>query len=623
METNYATSHHVWPRPSSSTSNYTIASAQHVAVGMRAIWPRARWTPPAYGKRTRLRAALCSTTSATEASDSQHDDTSLQELHSTSSSEWETVQRVAGMDLIDDQVLRGEEQMHSYDVATAAWNDLRYDSRMPGAPSIQWPANTGPDLVRYNLPPQSLWAPDTMRVTALRRRHTWKKLALQELSIALLIRSLLKEARVAKHAKIFLNANLVSPQLWDCASLEESQAEQAQANLLQHMENIHRTNVNSSPNDIAAVTAYAGQPAIPTYGQDSDGAFHAVCHQMNTSIKMLLNQVPKGDDRTEAIAVAKICHNLLISTAPPDVQTFNVLLIGFKRMRRPKSVDRCIAAFYYNKIRPNEITCREILEHYVSEHRPNDFSKFVARMRGLGGGIMLASPRVTINEASSGRLALAGEGKIYQKIHPTPMVFGSLIGGVLKFAGFDRALDIYYEMKDDGWGLDIHGLTRLLRDCVRRGDWEGGSYVWQEMSSIMTAASTIDMAKAYSHMLSLCSVTGNTVAFNQVLPEIANRGLDQKSIIAAATRESRRVHFKREYLAPAWAADNLLIAVSGYLDDAKVGANDDGGGSSFDLKSVQLDDAVPHPAPSTTDSKDAWASWVEHEFGEKPKEPEL
>ena len=575
-----------------------------------------------------LRVARCTLTStaglATDATEkgvdnSQDDGISSHELP-TSDLEWDAAQRAAGMDLIDDDVLRDKEQEHSYEVAMAAWNDLRYDSRMPGAPLLPWPANTGPDLIRRNLPPQSLWALDTMRATALRRRHTWKKLALQELSIALLIRCLLKEACVAKHSNVFSNTDLVSSQLWECASMNEAQAEDARRDIVQYMENIHQTDVNALPNEIAAVTAYVGQPAIPSYSQDFDGDFHTICHQMNTSIRMLFDQVPKGNERTEVIAVAKICHNLLISTAPPDVQTFNILLIGFKRMRRPKLVDSCITAFYDNKIRPNEITCREILEHYVSEHRPNDFSTFVARMRGRDRGLMLANPRVTINDASFGRLTLSSEGKIYQKVHPTPMVHSSLIGGVLKFAGFDRALDIYYEMKEDGWGLDLRGLTRLLVNCIRRSDWEGGSYVWQEMSGIMAASTTIDVAKAYYHMLSLCSVTGNTVAFNQVLNEIAKRGLDQKSIIAAARRQTRRVRFKRVHLAPPWVADNVLIAVSDYLDNGKVGADDDDGGLlSPDFDAVQSDDS----APSTMRSEEAWASWVEHEFGEKPEDPEL
>jgi len=73
-------------------------------------------------------------------------------------------------------------------------------------------------------------------------------------------------------------------------------------------------------------------------------------------------------------------------------------------------------------------------------------------------------------------------------------------------------------------------------------------------------------------------------------------------------------------LAPPWVADYVLIAVSDYLDNGKVGADDDDGGLlSPDFDAVQSDDS----APSTMRSEEAWASWVEHEFGEKPEDPEL
>ncbi|KAH9865369.1 hypothetical protein J1614_008952 [Plenodomus biglobosus] len=654
--------------------------AQHVAVVMRAIWLRARWTlgscrciscisrptrHPARGTSTSLRltrARGCSTPPAlyttisapgettdaaarqaknrrceqalaplSDAFDSQaareralyaeQDAISHDEL--PGGLDWDTIQHVAGMDLIDDHVLRRKE-VQSHDAATSAWDDLRYDSRTPGAPPLEWPANTGPELVRHNLPPQSLWAPDAMRMTAMRRRHTWKKMALQELSTGLLIHSLLGQANIARFSKALLHSDIViSQHLADIASMTEAQVREARRAILQHLEAIHSTDVKSSSEEIARVTTPIGQPAIPRYTQDPDGDFHAICQQMNRSIKQLLEQVPKGNDRAEAIAVTKICHNLLVSTAPPDLQTFNILMLGFKRMRRPRMVDSCIAAFHTQKIRPNEMTCREIMDHYAYERRPDDFSRFVAKMRGVGDALTLANPIITINQASHDRLARISENKVYQKIHPTPMVFGSLIGGVLKFAGFDRALDIYYEMKADGWGLDVQGLIRLLGDCVRRGDWEGGIYVWEEINSIKNDASMKDLTRAYYHMLSLCSITGNTVAFNQILNEIAQRGLDRKGIIAAATKQTRRMQKKSEYLAPAWAADNVLIAVSDYLNDAKARADDEGTLQDTDLDGTQAGQSSAQGQHGQKGPKDLWASWVEAEFGEKPKEPEL
>ncbi|KAJ5027536.1 hypothetical protein J3E73DRAFT_210893 [Bipolaris maydis] len=543
--------------------------------------------------------------------------------------DWAAVQRTIGMDLVEDQVLQTQEvESQIRDYADMAWDELRFDSRFPGVQLLEWPANTGPDLVRYNLPPQSLWAPDALRLQAIRRRHTRKKLAIQELSTAFLIHELLHQASVFR----FLNTasdelNKLAPQILKVVCMTEDERKEARSEILEALEKLYKIRVDSPAEDFATARIRANPLAIPSYHQDADGDFYGITKQLNDGLKALLRETPRGNDRKAALAVARICHNLLISSASPDLQTFNTLLVGFRRWRRRELVDRVIPALYANKIRPNEITCREILDHYAlgGQSAAASFSRFVAKMRGLEDALMLANPDISINEASQDRLIRVSPEKVLQKIHPTPMVFGALIGGVIKFAGFDRALDIYYEMKADGWGLDVRGLTRLLGDCVRRADWEGGLYVWEEINGIKTRVKHHDMAKAYSHMLSLCSVTGNTVAFNQILNDLARGGFDRKLIIDAATRTTSLAKRKNEYLAPAWVADNVMIAVSQYVQDAKPSGPEvapdviDTDDAALSQDEFDLFGDIEH---NTADTRDAWASWVEHEFGVRPKEPE-
>ncbi|CAN9289718.1 unnamed protein product [Alternaria alternata] len=251
-------------------------------------------------------------------------------------------------------------------------------------------------------------------------------------------------------------------------------------------------------------------------------------------------------------------------------------------------------------------------------------------MRGLDDALMLANPNISINEASQGRLVRVTEGKIYQKVYPTPMVFSSLITGVMRFAGFDRALDIYYEMKTDGWGLDVTGLTRLLNDCIRRADWEGGLYVWGEINSINKAKiEPHDMAKAYSNMLSLCSITGNTIAFNQILNDLSKEGFDRGEILTAAAKATGVARKKKEYLAPAWVADNVMIAASAYVKDARSSGPEgplapemmDDDNTMFSQHEPDAMGDIEHGI-AEPDPKELWSQWLEREFGERPKEPE-
>jgi hypothetical protein len=529
-----------------------------------------------------------------------------------------------------DNAAHDERQPAQLDAAIHVWEDLRFDSRLPGAEAPTWPANTGRDLVPHNLPPQSLWAPDTLRLTAMRRRHTQKKLAMQELVTGFLIQNLIRHADLTRFLHSARNVlDRLSPQIRDIISSSDAEIDAARMAFLADMDRLHLTDVNSSFEQIAKARVNVPQSSVPSYHQDADGDFYEICKQMNHGIAQLLRQREKGDDRGTALAIAKICHNLLVSTAAPDLHTFNTLIAGFTLWRRSDFIDDVIAAFFASKTRPNELVCVQILNHYSKQSRPDDFTRFVAKMRGVGDALMLANPNININEASEERLVRVNDNKVYQKSHPTPMVFDALINGVMKFAGFDRALDVYYEMKADGWGLAIPGLTRLLADCIRRADWEGGAYVWEEINSIKTKVQPSYVAKAYQHMLSLCSVTGNTVAFNQVLNEVAKRGFDQKSIINAAMKTTHSARYKGDTRAPAWVADNLMIAVSGYLKDAKPPntTSDD-----LPLDDTDLEDVTCSPQPldkpssaqvgdNPADTKEAWSSWVEHEFGERPKDP--
>ncbi|KAF2029362.1 hypothetical protein EK21DRAFT_112918 [Setomelanomma holmii] len=510
------------------------------------------------------------------------------------------------------------------------WHELHFDSRMPGAERLEWPANTGRDLNVRSLPPQSLWSSDSIRLKATRKRYTHKKLAMQELATGMLVHNMIRHSGLWVYKDTSPAHDLferLCPQVREVACASHRQNKECRRDFLVDIECLHLTDVSTSAEDITKARTRVDPSAVPSYLQDADGDFHGICEQMNQGITQVIRQASQKNEQEKSFAVAKICHNLLVSTAAPDLQTYNILLSGFRLWGRTKLVDDVIAAMYTSKIRPNEYLCRHVLAHYTRGNRPDEFSRFVARMRGVDDALMLADPGVTISEEGKERLIRVSETKVYQKVHPTPMVFRALIDGVLEFAGFDRALDVYYELKADGWGLAISGLLKLLSDCIRRADWEGGTYVWEEFNSIKSKVKPKHAARAYHHMLSLCSVTGNTVAFNQVLTEVVKRGFDQNSILEAALKTTRLAQHKTDNTAPAWAADNLMIAVSSYLDEAKLSGDDQ---DDFD----QEDDAVTRYAPKqsearaaptehSVDPKEVWSSWVEHEFGERPKDPEL
>jgi hypothetical protein len=613
----------------------TTVFAAGLTIDVKAKLDRnVQWTEAFAQLQHALDEPLTATRTAHQLEDSSPDPSSQLAGHEVEDADSQKLHHAADMETVD-STTPNEHDVSQLDAATRTWDDLRLDSRLPGAQALPWPPNTGRELIPHHLPPQSLWSPDTLRLSALRRRHTRKKLAMQELVTGFLIHNLIRHVDLARVlGKTDPRLARLSPCIRHIAAESDAEAEAARTAYVADMEQLHITHVSSSAEHIARTRTHTTPLRLPSYTQDADGDFYQICKQMNQGITQLFGQCGKGHDAEKPFVVAKICHNLLVSTSAPDIHTFNTLIAGFTLWRRSRLVDDVIAALLASKIRPNELLCTQILRHYTVRSRPDDFSRFVALMRGVGDSLTLANPGITLNEASQNRLVRVSEDKVYQKTHPTPMVFAALIDGVMKFAGFDRALNVYYEMKADGWGLALPALTKLLADCIRRADWEGGTYVWEEINSIKAKVKPSYVARAYSHMLSLCSVTGNTAAFNQVLNEVAKRGFDQKSIINAAIQTTRWAQNKRDNIAPAWAADNVMIAVSGYVSDVKLPNDpvDDSppdetefGDSAFSQEMPQEGAAsqTRHSGigtPTNTTSTEAWSSWVEYELGKRPKD---
>ncbi|PVI07094.1 hypothetical protein DM02DRAFT_714603 [Periconia macrospinosa] len=560
---------------------------------------------------------------------------SVEEVHSPGI-DIDMLHQVAGMELVETQLDESTQlEADSDQVLESFWDHLRFDTRFPGSPNqnLTWPANTGPDLIKHYLPPQSLWSLDHMRWTALRKRQTWKKLAMQELAVTELIHALLTHSGVRRLPDKAFES--LSPVIRSIACLSPEENSGARHHIHENMDRLAVVPTTASSEEIRDIKSIIMGIGNPTYHQDSDGDFYGIVQQMNTAIRKLFKEVPESASSYNASGfysvLVKVCHNLLISTSAPDLQTFNLLLAGLKRQRRVELVPPVIRAFYRCKIRPNEITCAIILDHYIETNDPDSFSKFVAHMRGFGNALMLARPDITINEVGQSRLNRISEDKVYQQVHPTPLVFKYLMIGVLKFAGFDRAVDIYFEMKDNGWGLDTLGLSEFLNDCVQRADWNGGMLIWEEISSIKQTIEISHMAKAYSKMLSLCSVTGNTIAFNQLLNEVARRGLDRRRIMKSVMAAESRMRGQTEVsLAPAWTADNLLIAISDFMGtDQQEMQSDDISMSTSEQNEPPGSGqaaAAPHErgAPEESGSveqhalnpEQAWAKWLQHELGE-------
>lgn len=395
----------------------------------------------------------------------------------------------------------------------------------------QWPESTGPrlgqdrsDFPEFNLPPQSVYAADWAKERAKIRRWTPKKLA-----------------TVQKCSEL-LQWQFISRIQW-CGSVDQAVAavpEEYAKHILQSRDSMMRE-YKIKMAELQEIKAADHQlsdyhPRNPEQGQsfcqytqDSLGRFHDTARQVNRSLRSLFEQ-RRLESISQSALLAKLAYTLHLSPAPPNVDTFNTLLVGLINVGEDHLAKKVVVNMSESHIRANEVSLVAELEYHTRRDDIQKFVRLVERLRGKHGGPMLAQPNIRITRGSRKKTLFrwevegrrGREERVIQLPAPTPMVFGAIINGVLKFAGFESALSIVEEMGREGWGLCMAGLTPLLKDCTLRNDFTSGLAVWKQIQAlkIKSVGQRVVHAEigieAYAAMLRLCTACDQQETFNSV-----------------------------------------------------------------------------------------------------------
>lgn len=345
--------------------------------------------------------------------------------------------------------------------------------------------NAGQDLNENDVPPQSLWASDFAKEEAMRRRWSDKKMATVEKCIELLQLHLIRQIQFdgkTKEAAAAVSEDYAKHILQSPEALNEEIQDKRED--LWHIKEAAYDFSDYVPRHVER-----GQ-RLCSYTQDDLGNFHVTAQEMNFSLQRLF-RYHNRDQISRAVLLAKVAHTLYISPVPPNLETYNTLLLGLMDAREPRLAERVLAAMGHSHIRVNEVSFAAALDLHRLTNNQAAFVRLVERMRGHYAGTGLARPDVNITEHNANRLLrvefMGRDGpdtKVINLPNPTPMVFGALIKGVLKFGGFDAAMSICSDMGKEGWGLSMDGLTPLLHDCAERGNWDAGLEIWYQIRAL-------------------------------------------------------------------------------------------------------------------------------------------
>ncbi|KAM0717338.1 hypothetical protein Q7P37_007190 [Cladosporium fusiforme] len=408
------------------------------------------------------------------------------------------------------------------DVLEEAFGELEPTFKQP-----RWPVNTGPQLQQRNLAPESIYAHRGRREKGEVRSWSPKKIETMSLSVDLL------QLRIM----IFLINSGVHQE----AAL--SIPEEYGANLSRTLDQLHAHKtmlkqdlgrVREAPPTLEGYERAAPQKPLNIFGQAAtNGEWFRAPRELNLALQSLLKEHKRQRISTPAL-LARICYNLSVSSLPPNLDTYNTLLLGLSVADQTNVVTHVIRSLKQCNLRPNETSIAAILNHYTVTDDAPSFVNFVETMRGKHLGLSLARPDIQITAACNGRL-VPKEGdptKVIQLPYPTPKVFAALIAGVTKFGGFDTALGICKNMGEEGWGLCMSGLAPLLQDCAERRDWEAGLGVWQQVQQLEARSKRQGSSRehgpekipmrVYAAMLRLCLSKGEKQFYDEVWEQATN-----------------------------------------------------------------------------------------------------
>ena len=458
-----------------------------------------------------------------------------------------------------------------------------------------WPANTGIDLRTLNVPPQSLYAPRAHTNAANRKSWSLKKLHLNELAVDRLVLRLLLYLDD-------LNAlHVVAHTLHEDFSYM----------FLQPRKNLERLLRQTTEKFKQTRTL---PPDSEHEDFDQHGSFFAKYHfdidltaNLNEKIKALFRSYREADI-TYADLLARLSWNLITSTAPPDVTCYNTILKGLLEDNVDHRVPGLvIRAMRDGSIRLNETSLVSILDYCRISDKREMFMRYVDLMRGMHNGLDLARPDINITEASQNRLfrirdQVTDKEKVIQKPYPTPIVFGSLVKGVIHFCGLEAAIEVCQAMGQEGWGLSMKGMTPILMECANRGDWLSGTAVWEQIKLIQARSRRQGrtekiMSTTLATMLHLCTVCDRQDEFHNIFEQALAYSYSQQTILDELARVG------------AEATRQMSVRPEGEWSGAQSETLDDG------LVESRIGNAI---AGSTSDALVEIESQERHELRETP-----
>jgi hypothetical protein len=189
---------------------------------------------------------------------------------------------------------------------------------------------------------------------------------------------------------------------------------------------------------------------------------------LNESFRRIFNKAVSDKE-----IVGKICYNLLLSSAAPNVHNYNALIAGFNRIQRPDLAQAVVDSYLDDVKWPatqQTIVC--LLDHARGTNDLEHFREIVGRMRGTledGLHFRILHKGAIFNELGAQWVRQYGTHRKNAYVERAPRgneVFNSLIRGWLHFGKVDAASMSFVSCLRNGRLVPVDTIQELLTECL-------------------------------------------------------------------------------------------------------------------------------------------------------------
>lgn len=270
---------------------------------------------------------------------------------------------------------------------------------------------------------------------------------------------------------------------------------------------------------------------------------HFANEQLNDALRtvILAWEEEKADLDT---LTTRICYSLLVSSTPPNVHTYNILLVVLCRLRQHGLVRAVLESMRECCVPRNEITISAALRFYTATNDRSGFERYVKLVGSRNKVLDLHQPAMSIlsrrsevlrnylhkrrrlvrTDDSTSHLAAAEEDTcmlVIQKAPRSQAVLEALFCGTLKFFGLSQARYCYKALVEEGWEVNVRILILMLKRCAREKYWRLGRLVWQQLHDLALQATK----NAYYWMLHLCHSCRKDRKFRSILKQASSQDI--------------------------------------------------------------------------------------------------